>query len=189
MRHQTNGSGKIDVMKFTLLPRYFDNQSLLHGINHTYRVMYHCLHLGEMMQAGKAAELAFMGAFIHDMARKHDGYCTEHGLWAASRKLPLFRELFLESGASEEDLKLIATAVQNHSLPIDIPVSDPAWQVSALLKDADALDRIRLGETNLRPEYLRFRESHALIASSKELFYSCPSGPLASFGELLALVC
>ena len=174
--------------KFTLLPRYFDNQSFVHGINHTYRVMYHCLELGEAMQSSKASLLAFMGAFIHDMARQHDGYCTEHGSWAATRKLPFFRGLFLESGASEEDLELIATAVRQHSLPIEINASDPAWQMSSLLKDADALDRIRLGESNLRPEYLRFRESLSLIEPAKELYLRCPIEPLASFGELLALV-
>jgi hypothetical protein len=177
-----------DESKFTLLPRYFDNRSLVHGINHTYRVMYHCLELGELTHCLKASLLAFMAAFIHDMARQHDGYCTEHGLWAATQKLPLFLGLFLESGATEGDLKLIGTAVLQHSLPDDIPNSDPAWLVSALLKDADALDRIRLGENNLMPEYLRFHESHALIEPAKLLYYKCPFKPLASFGELLALV-
>jgi len=178
----------IDEMKFTLLPIYFDNQSYIHGINHSYRVMYHCLELGKILECREAAQLAFMAAFIHDMARQHDGYCTEHGLWAATSKLPLFRGLFIESGATEDDLKLIGTAVHQHSLPNDIPKSNPAWLVSALLKDADALDRIRLGENNLMPEYLRFRESHSLIEPAKLLYYKCPFKPLASFGELLALV-
>lgn len=175
----------IDVTKFTLLRRYFDNQSSLHGINHTYRVMYHCLELGGLLECSKAALLAFMGAFIHDMARKHDGYCTGHGAWAATQKLPFFIGLFIESGASEAELKLIASAVHSHSLSIDLPANDPAWLMSAILKDADALDRIRLGETNLRPEYLRFSESLALIAPAKILYYKCASEPLASFGELL----
>ena len=178
----------IDGLKFTLLPQYFDNQSFVHGINHSYRVMYHCLKLGELMLNRKASLLAFMGAYFHDMARKHDGYCTEHGSWAATRKLLIFRDLFLESGASEEDLKLITAAVHQHSLPNDLSASDPAWRVSALLKDADALDRIRLGENNLRPEYLHFRESLLLIEPAKALYYKCPFEPLASFCELLALV-
>ncbi len=173
-----------DVTKFTLLPRYFDHQSFLHGINHTYRVMYHCLELGGLMESRKAALLAFMGAFIHDMARKNDGYCTGHGAWATTHKLPLFHGLFMASGASEAELKLIARAVHYHSLSIDLPATDPAWMVSAILKDADALDRIRLGENNLRPEYLRFSESHGLIASAKVLYYKCAAEPLASFGEL-----
>ena len=183
----TANSPVIDVTKFTLLRRYFDNQSSLHGINHTYRVMYHCLVLGDLMQNRKAALLAFMGAFIHDMARKHDGFCTGHGAWATTYKLPVFRGLFIESGASGEELKLIARAVHYHSLSVDLPVSDPGWEVCAILKDADALDRIRLGETNLRPEYLRFSESHTLIAHAKVLYYKCTAEPLASFGELLDL--
>lgn len=177
----------IDETKFTLLPQYFDNQSLVHGINHTYRVMYHCLELGEVIQCREAAILAFMGAFIHDMARQHDGYCTEHGLWAATYKMPEFCPLFKSSGASDEDLKLISIAVHQHSLTDDLPASNLAWKVSALLKDADALDRIRLGENNLRPEYLRFPESLDLIEPAKELYYRCPSEPLSSFSKLLEL--
>lgn len=185
MKQLINNFG-IDETRFTLLPRYFNNQSFVHGINHTYRVMYHCLELGEVLQCRKAALLAFMGAFIHDMARRHDGYCTGHGSWAVTKKMPVFRELFLTSGASEEDLKRIAIAVYQHSLPEDLPANDPSWLVSSLLKDADALDRIRLGENNLMPEFLRFRESLTMIESSKKLYYKCPVEPLSSFGELIA---
>jgi hypothetical protein len=176
----------INLERFTLLPENFDHHSNLHGINHTYRVMYHCLELGELTNMIFKARLAFMAAFIHDMARRHDGFCTAHGAWAAQRKLHLFNNLFREEGASEADVALISTAVINHSLPTELPGTNPAAEITALLKDADALDRIRLGEDNLRPEYLRFRESHLLINSSKELFYRCPVNALGSFGELIA---
>jgi HD superfamily phosphodiesterase len=177
----------INLDSFTLLHWYFDHQSDLHGINHTYRVMYHCIRLGEATNLTAPAKLAFMAAFIHDMARRHDGYCTAHGAWAAEIKLPLFSNLFREAGASKAEIKLIYSAVFNHSLPAELDVNDPAAELSAILKDADALDRIRLGNNNLRPECLRFRESLALIEPAKNLFHKCRVQPFDSFGELLSI--
>jgi hypothetical protein len=177
----------INLYRFTLLPEYFDHRSDLHGINHTYRVMYHCLELGEATTLIVQARLAFMAAFIHDMARRHDGFCIEHGAWAANRKLSQFIQLFKETGVTEDEIDLISTAIINHSLPTEISGSNLAAHITALLKDADALDRIRLGEDNLRPELLRFRESHSLIEPAKQLFYRCPVEALGSFEELIAL--
>jgi hypothetical protein len=177
----------INLDRFILRPEYFDQQSNLHGINHTYRVMYHCLELGEAENLIAQAKLAFMSAFIHDMARCHDGFCTVHGARAAKDKLPAFINLFMDSGASEAEVALISSAVFNHSLPYEMPETDPAAAVTSLLKDADALDRIRLGEDNLRPEYLRFKQSHSLIAPAKELFYKCGAEDLGSFAELLSM--
>jgi hypothetical protein len=178
----------INLDSFTLLSSYFDHKSSLHDINHTYRVMYHCLELGEATNLEIQARLAFMAAFIHDMSRRHDGFCSAHGAWAAESKLPLFRKLFREAGAGEDEIKLIYSAVYNHSLPVELVPNDPAAEITALLKDADALDRIRLGEDNLRPEYFRFRESHSLIEPARTLYYRCPVEPLSSFCELIAII-
>ncbi|MBN3035847.1 MAG: HD domain-containing protein [Bacteroidales bacterium] len=147
---------------FALKPEYFDHQSALHGIHHTYRVMYHCLLLGRLTRLHEQGMLAFFGAFIHDMARRHDGYCTEHGMWAATHKLPLFLELFRRHGITAEDEEQIRTAVTRHSLTQELNSSAPHYQVTALLKDADALDRVRLGPGNLDTSYFRFRETHDL---------------------------
>jgi HD superfamily phosphodiesterase len=181
------GYKDIDLNRFTLLPEYFDHQSNLHGINHTYRVMYHCLELGLEENLTGLARLAFMAAFIHDMARTHDGFCMVHGARAAEEKLPKFINLFLNTGASEAEIALISVAVRNHSLPAELPATDPAAVVTALLKDADALDRIRLGEDNLRPEYLRFNKSHSFIIPARELYYKCGGDAISSFAELLSL--
>jgi HD superfamily phosphodiesterase len=178
----------INLDRFILKPAYFDHQSDLHGINHTYRVMYHCLALGEALKLISEAKLAFMAAFIHDMARIHDGYCTVHGALAAEHKLPLFSNLFEEAGAGKDDIGLICTAVLNHSLPSELACENPAAIITAILKDADALDRIRLGEDNLKTEYLRFSESLALIETANRLFYVCPCNGLNSFGELITLI-
>ena len=89
------------ISNLNLKEEYFDHPSQIHGINHTYRVMVHAYILGSQVLDMSEQKSVLAAAFIHDMARKHDGYCTEHGGWAAERKLPEFKELFFEIGISK----------------------------------------------------------------------------------------
>jgi HD superfamily phosphodiesterase len=172
---------------FQLKEAYFDHHSHLHGINHTYRVMYHVLNIGRLAGLNHEIKLAFCAAFIHDMARKHDGYCIDHGVWATNCKFPLFRKLFIETGVNAEGLRAIKLAVSNHSIRHEIRKDHPFSIAVALLKDADALDRIRIGENNLKPEYLRFPVSLTLINFAKELYYRSKDEVLGSFDEILEI--
>jgi HD superfamily phosphodiesterase len=172
---------------FQLEEAYFDHHSHLHGINHTYRVMYHVLNIGRLAGLNDEIKLAFCAAFIHDMARKHDGYCIDHGVWATNCKFPLFRKLFIETGVNAEGLRAIKLAVSNHSIRHEIRKDHPFSIAVALLKDADALDRIRIGENNLKPEYLRFPVSLTLIDFAKELYYRSKDEVLGSFDEILEI--
>lgn len=174
---------------FHLKQDYFDIRSSLHGIPHTCRVMCHCLILGEKLKAARETELALCAAFIHDMARRHDGRCTLHGTWAAEAKLPLFRDFFLSRGISPEDLEEIGVSVANHSLPEELPQNHRCYRTTAILKDADALDRVRLGENNLKPELLRFPESLDLIVFSRELYRRTLQEPEPDFRKFLELAC
>ncbi|MHC1775162.1 MAG: HD domain-containing protein [Lentimicrobium sp.] len=160
----------LNFSDFNLNEGQFDHPSRLHGILHTYRVMVHVLRLGLMTEAIKEARLAFFAAYIHDMSRKHDGYCTQHGADSANFKLPLYRDNFLKNGASESELLVIGKAVTLHSTNIELPKNDPDWLTVALLKDADALDRIRLGAGDLNPSFLRLQESHQCIRFGEKLF-------------------
>ena len=162
---------EIDISKFILKPSYFDSQSKLHGIKHTYRVMCLCLILGGRLHLFRETRLAFCAAFIHDMARLHDGYCDEHGRWAAENKLDKFKNLFLENKVQPGEIEEIRTAVINHSEAQNLAKHHLYYYTSAILKDADALDRIRLGEDNLNKEYLRFVETEGLVNPAKELYY------------------
>ncbi len=163
----------------------FDIVSSLHGIRHTCRVMCHSLILGDRLKTVRETKLALCAAFIHDMARQHDGRCHRHGAWAAERKLPLFRDLFLSVGVAPQDLREIAVSVSNHSLPEELPKDHPCYVTTAILKDADALDRVRLGETNLDLNFLRFSESRALIPFSRELYHRTEKEPDPAFGKIL----
>lgn len=174
-----------DFSAFILKDEYFDHPSLLHGINHTYRVMLHVIELGK--SAGLNCEIreAFCAAFIHDMARQHDGYCTQHGTWSAQQKLPFFRKMFLDAGISKQGIENIRLAVTNHSLYDEIDPTHPAYKTVALLKDADALDRIRIGENNLKPEFLRYPQSSGYIAFARSLFYASNQRIFRSFNDLI----
>lgn len=175
----------INISLFQLQEHYFDHHSMMHGINHTYRVMYHVLNIGTRLGFEEETQLAFCAAYIHDMARIHDGYCTEHGAWAAKRKMPVFRELFMNSGIDEEGLRVIRLAVANHSIRHEISKNHHYYKTVALLKDADALDRIRIGEHNLKTEYLRYPESLEAVNFAKELYYRSNHMVMNDFGQLI----
>ncbi|HOI87539.1 MAG TPA: HD domain-containing protein [Lentimicrobium sp.] len=177
----------VNPADFNLVETQFDHHSNLHGILHSYRVMCHVLRLGALTGYRTEARTAFMAAYIHDMARRHDGYCTRHGADSANTKLPLYRELFLRNGAEADDLFTIGVAVTQHSLGRELTQGDPAWLVTALLKDADALDRIRLGANDLDPAYLRLPETHLLIPYARELFYQTSRMKPGSFTQILKI--
>ncbi len=160
-------------MTFDLKQTYFNHQSDLHGIMHTYRVMHNVLLLAkEHKLAEPILKTAYCAAFIHDMARKHDGICSMHGQWAVLEKFLLFENNFKEYGLSEQNLDALKTAVKYHSLSSELEKIHPHYEVTALLKDADALDRIRLGYPGLNPKYLRMPNSIKLISVAEHNYYT-----------------
>lgn len=178
---------EIDYSLFLLQDNDFDNLSSVHGVSHTYRVMCHVLNIGRAAKLNHEVKLAFSAAYIHDLARKHDNYCDQHGSWAEENKLPLFIAFFEENGISGSEIEIIGTAVRNHSERYELDIEDKAYKVTALLKDADALDRIRIGENNLNPDYLRFKESHDLIEFAKKLYFKTRNVKISSFTEILKI--
>ena len=179
---------EIDFNLFKLKQGYFDHQSNIHGINHTYRVMYHVLQIASKRELKREGLTAFCAAYIHDLARLNDGYCTEHGKWASERKLPGFKGFFREIGLDEDDIEKLKIAVTNHSTPKELEKDDRAYLVTALLKDADALDRIRLGDGNLDVRYLRFPESKKWVETAKDIFFATDKMSFRSFAEILKTI-
>ena len=159
---------QIDPNDFNLRKSHFDHQSSLHGIAHTYRVMINTLLISDRLGDKKAGLLAFCSAFIHDMARKHDGRCSKHGPDSAAFKLPAFSDLFSGYGVTPLEMDFIREAVIQHSYRERLTKDDDGYFVMAILKDADALDRCRLGD--LDPYFLRLKPSHDLIARAKRNF-------------------
>lgn len=170
---------------FNLKEEYFDHPSHIHGIRHTYRVMSHCIVLGDILNLRRDAKLAFCAAYIHDMSRKHDGRCSDHGPWAAEYKLPLFAPLFSSVGVSESEIQAIRTAVHWHSLQDEIDGDHEHYRIVAILKDADALDRVRLKPGLFDLNYLRFPESRGLVQYAEKLFKHTTEEANSIFSEYL----
>jgi len=95
--------------------------------------------------------------------------------------------LFYSSGVSRFGIRAIKLAVANHSVSFEIKKGNPYYKTVALLKDADALDRIRIGENNLKVKYLRYPETIELIDFAKELYYQSEPKELESFDELIEI--
>lgn len=177
----------ISIHDFNLKPEYFDHQTRIHGISHTYRVMCNVLKIGTRISYHRETKLAFFAAFIHDMARQHDGRCTEHGKWSAETKLDKYFSLFIKNGMNPEDKDILATALTNHSLRENPPENHPHYITTAILKDADALDRVRISRFDLKLKFLRFPESAALKGFAEKLYHTTHSKEFNSFAEYLEI--
>lgn len=134
----------------------------IHGIGHLYRTMIGCALLAERLQKPRIGLLAFCGAYIHDLARKSDGREAEHGLNAVKYKFPRFEALWRKYNLSGQERMWICEAVKQHSTREWMRSDDAGYDVMAILKDADALDRCRIGD--LDPSMLRYQASNELIS-------------------------
>lgn len=136
---------------------------------------------------GSFRNLAALGPTI-DSA--DDGVCHRHGADAAQRLRdePALQRRLAEAGLTEADYPAIEAAVTAHSAPKEVSREHPHWPLIALLKDADGLDRVRLGD--LDPRYPRHPEARGMVPFAQALFDATdgviPTG-LAHFPELLAV--
>ena len=185
----------VPLDRFIPLPGDFRHPSQLHGQAHVARVMVHAIRLAEA--TGQTATLGprlWASVFLHDLARTHDGVCHVHGAHAAERlrQEPALQARLAEAGLAAADYEAIEDAVTAHSAPKEVPRDHAHWPLIALLKDADGLDRVRLGD--LDPRYLRHPETRGMIAFADELFLrtdgKVPTGPghFAEVGKISNLV-
>ena len=126
--------------------------SQVHGPGHIHRVL-------------------LLAASYHDVGRTFDGYDIYHGARSALRLAAL-------TGQTGEALVELQAAVTAHSRPDremasivasfqprDLP---HAMALTRLLKDADNLDRVRLGD--LDPKFLRHDSAKDLVGFAQRLF-------------------
>jgi hypothetical protein len=163
------------------LPELFSHASTLHGQAHVSRVMVHAFRLIEATGWLEEAPRLWAAVYLHDIARTHDGVCYLHGAAAMARLelAPELCDLFARGGVVESDYAAIRTAVVRHAVPQELERDHPHWRLTSLLKDADALDRVRLGDLDRR--YLRNPEAEPMIAFAQMLFETTdavlPTGP------------
>lgn len=159
----------VDPADFALYKPMFARRvhAPIHGIGHIYRTMIACALLGKALKKPREGLLAFCGAFIHDLARQTDGVEPEHGPNAAKYYFGRFQRLWDKYGLTSEECEQVREAVSQHSTWELLRPSDEGYAVMAILKDADALDRCRLG--GLNPDWLRYRESRRLIGFMEQI--------------------
>ena len=168
-------------------PELFTHASTLHGQAHVSRVMVHAFRLIAATGWAEEASRLWAAVYLHDIARTHDGLCHRHGGDAMTRfeTLSEVRDLFAQGGVAESDYAAIRTAVVHHCLPRELARTHPHWRLTSLLKDADGLDRVRLGD--LDPGYLRNREAHDMVAFAASLFTETDGTIPVGHGHFAAL--
>ena len=147
-------------------------KSAVHGSGHINRVML----LASLIAWKEDLEEELFRQYLvaasyHDVGRYFDGLDYDHGLQSAKR-LP---DLCSHRG---DALRQIQGAVAAHSQPdhrleemvsLFAPRDMPrAIRLAMLLKDADNLDRVRIGDLN--PNYLRSDSAKSLAAFAFRLF-------------------
>lgn len=162
----------IDLPLADLVPRpeMFIHKSPVHGQAHVARTLVHAFRLIDATGFTAEAPRLWAAVYLHDLSRTHDGRCYRHGTHAAQRfaTLPDVKQLFVRGGVSPEDFPAIETAVVHHCLPTELDRRHPHHRLTALLKDADGLDRVRLGDLN--PNLLRHDEARAMVPFAQALF-------------------
>jgi HD superfamily phosphodiesterase len=154
---------------------WFNHASHLHTVRHTQRVHIHAQRLVRALAwPDQDAGLALSAALWHDIGRTDDSWDPDHGALSARRAV----ELGLTDALPEEDAGLVLFAVRFHSLsdlageeqaPFEAD-PDRALRVLRLLKDADALDRVRLADwEGPDPDQMRNREAVDMIPFAREL--------------------
>lgn len=150
-------------------PELFAHPSLLHGQAHVARVLVHAFRL--VGATGAVAEMPRLWAsvYLHDIARRHDGRCPHHGpdAWARFASLADVQAMFVRAGVSTDDYPAIEAAVSLHSHG-EQKTGGPHARLVKLLKDADGLDRVRLGD--LDPDYLRHPEARGMVRFAERLY-------------------
>lgn len=141
----------IDIRLSKELFGYYSVYSI-HGIGHTTRVLFGTYLIGrfadDISDEDKVA--SYYAAVIHDTGRFHDGVDDEHGMSSAMK----YSDYLTMTITDPCVRKRIVDAVIYHSISDkDTPMTvkeNMAWKI---LKDADGVDRFRLGDCN--PSRLR----------------------------------
>lgn len=171
-----------DPLAYPLEPAWFARPSSIHGVSHTRRVLIHAQAIAAARDLDPEwFQSVVLAAAWHDIGRTHDGWEPEHGANSVTR----VRSLRLDQGVDRQVLARTFFAMEWHSLPDHLAVDaaaalkaghrpEPGTMVRVLwlLKDADGLDRVRIGD--LDPGQLRYEESAKLVDRARLLFNEMP---------------
>lgn len=152
------------IRKFEPKSSWLSHDSELHGVDHMARVfILQELICDRLEEQGIAVdrEVVRWAAATHDVGRIDDGVDLEHGTRSAE-----WIEENLYDQMSPEMLDMVTYIVHWHVPPdSEAPVMTTELKV---LKDADALDRVRLGD--LDTSYLRTDVATGLVGLAEDLY-------------------
>jgi hypothetical protein len=171
-----------DPLAYPLEPAWFERPDSIHGISHTRRVLIHAQEIAAARDLEPEwFESVVLAVAWHDIGRTHDGREPEHGANSVAR----VRGLGLDRGVDGQVLARTFFAMEWHSVPDRLAVNaaaaletghrpEPGTMVRVLwlLKDADGLDRVRIGD--LDPLQLRYEESVKLVDRAWRLLNEMP---------------
>lgn len=146
-----------------------------HTKEHCSRVLLFCLLIADKRRLPqKEADILCTAAVFHDSRRQDDWFDVGHGQRAADyyRKYCVSHELRFE----QQCYDIMYYHDQDDQIGIDtISSRNPSVQNGVLLyqifKDADALDRFRLGPDGLDIKYLRTDEAKSLYEYAKMIWF------------------
>ncbi len=147
-------------------------QSHIHGIGHIERVLLFGGLIAMHNQCNEAdTALLLTACSYHDIGRVNDSLDDDHGK-RSSEMLPSVIAL------PAEDMAIVQAAIYAHSVDdsrmediiraFGIYDKQRALNIARMLKDADALDRVRVFDLN--PNYLRFACSKNYVDFANTLF-------------------
>ena len=164
--------------------RYLNNNNLYnfdipeHNIDHVERVLLYSMYMGnEMKLDSDLMDVLIEASKFHDSGRINLATDTNHALNSANK---VFESL--EGKYSADELNKIAAVIEYHEAAdskeafdaifnkynLDRDEYDDIYNIATILKDADALDRVRF-PGNLDSKYLRNDMAKDLIKSSYQL--------------------
>lgn len=134
-------------------PNGFDASDSIHGVGHTTRVLIHASELAVALDlAAWECDALELAARWHDIGRTHDGADYYHGATSAGKVVGLGLHVGVDPVVLETALFAVThhCGSEEHAERATRRSSDPTatWRVFRVLKDADALDRVRLGDLN-----------------------------------------
>jgi len=182
--HQFELTDFLEYFKRNNLIKYIENEienikvehiykSHTHGINHNIKVMIYSLYLAHTLRLpSNDIDLLMNASKYHDTGRINDKEDDKHGLRSAEKTNEIL-------GSSYTDINMLKAIMELHSIDdkkyahniaekYNITDFNRFVTLYSVLKDADALDRIRLKyynayETGLDPSMLRLKQSRSLV--------------------------
>lgn len=146
-----------------------------HGIDHNIRTCIFAYFIAINLNLSlDDINLVIEASKYHDIGRINDEDDGYHGFRSATKLDGLVN-------LSNEDMNIIKAMITSHSINdklfsrvfehFKISDEERCLKLTKILKDADGLDRVRLGSEWLDPNYLRFNVSKELVIVCNEFFH------------------